>query len=67
MQRAELAFRAVGFEVIPAATDHRVLEARGSSILNWLPDAGSMAASSAALRERLGLIYYRYKGWLPAE
>jgi len=66
MHRAEAVFRAVGFEVIPAATDHRVLEARGSSLLNWLPDAGAMAASSAALRERMGMLYYRFKGWLPA-
>ena len=66
MPRAAAVFRAVGFDVIPAATDHRVLDAPGSSILNWLPDATAMASTSNAIRERLGLVDYRWRGWLPA-
>ena len=32
-------------------------------LLDWLPDAEALAASTRALKEYLGLWVYRYRGW----
>ena len=62
MRRAEAAFRAVGLDVVPAATDHEVVE-EAPTALDYLPDASALADSSRALKEHLGLFVYRLRGW----
>jgi uncharacterized SAM-binding protein YcdF (DUF218 family) len=62
MRRAEAAFRAVGLEVVPAATDHEVV-AQDRTVLDYLPDAQALADSSRALKELLGLFVYSLRGW----
>lgn len=63
MRRAAASFRAVGIEVIPAATDHEVVADGPLTPLDFLPDADALEASSRALKERLGLWVYRQRGW----
>lgn len=63
MRRAEATFRAAGVSVVPAPTDYEVLAAPERTLLDYLPDAQSLAASSEALREYLGLWVYRWRGW----
>lgn len=62
MRRAEAAFRAVGLEVVPAATDYEVVE-QGDTALDYMPDAQALADSSRAFKEILGLFVYRLRGW----
>ena len=66
MTRAEGAFRQVGFEVIPAATDY-VPRRPGSPltplILRLLPDVGALERSTMAYKEHVGLLVYRLRGW----
>jgi uncharacterized SAM-binding protein YcdF (DUF218 family) len=62
MRRAEATFRAVGLDVVPAATDHEVVE-RAPTVLDYLPDAQALADSSRAVKEGLGLFVYRLRGW----
>ena len=62
MPRALATFRAAGVDAIPAATDFEVMP-RPRVLLDWLPDAEALAASTRALKEYLGLWVYRYRGW----
>lgn len=56
MPRAQRAFAAAGFEVVPAATTYFV---RGpATALSWLPSTGGLRKSYLALHEWLGLAWY---------
>jgi len=62
MRRALASFQLLGVDAVPAATDFEVNgQTRG---LDWLPDAEALAASSRALREYLGYVVYRWRGWV---
>jgi uncharacterized SAM-binding protein YcdF (DUF218 family) len=61
MRRALASFAGLGLNLRPAATDFS--EPPVDAILRWLPDAKALAASTAALREYLGLWVYRWRGW----
>lgn len=62
MQRAQATFRALGVEVIPAPTDHH-LTADEFPSMNWLPKAEALEHSTRALKEYLGWVVYRLRGW----
>jgi uncharacterized SAM-binding protein YcdF (DUF218 family) len=64
MPRALRAFRAVGLDVAPAPTDYRGVRSPGSFSL--LPEAEALDASTAAIHEWVGRLYYRWRGWLDA-
>ena len=63
MPRALAAFRHVGLNVIPAATDIRVVYPLYTSALDFLPDAGALAQTTQAIKEWIGLAVYRARGW----
>ena len=71
MPRAEAVFGKVGLEVIPAPTDYtpprkptgRKYGLGRPWILRLLPHTGALATSTKALREYLGLLVYRLRGW----
>lgn len=62
MPRALATFHAAGVDAIPAPTDFEVTP-RPRVLLDWLPDAGALAASTRALKEYLGFWVYRWRGW----
>lgn len=68
MPRAAGLFRHQGFDVIPYATDFRVVELskdadRGAwSALDFLPRASSLAYTTRIVREWLGIAVYRARG-----
>lgn len=62
MPRASAAFRKLGFYVIPAAADFQSEDDEGL-LLGFLPDVRSLAKSELALKEWLGLVVYRLRGW----
>ena len=69
MQRAEAAFRRAGLDVIPAVADYRPIPpgydaGHRPSILSLLPTANSLGRSSRALKEHLGFLVYRLRGWV---
>ncbi|RCX32231.1 YdcF family protein [Thioalbus denitrificans] len=66
MPRALGAFRAVGIEAVPSATDYRASQASSATLLDYLPDAKSLYRSSVAVKEYLGYRYYRLRGWIAA-
>ena len=72
MPRSLLIFKRQRITALPAPTDFIVTfndlkEQRNSSqatILNMLPDVDRLQTSTRALKEYVGLIVYRLKGWL---
>ena len=64
MARAEAVFTKLGIDVIPAATDYQVSSRTEGAFLDWLPDAGALASSTFGLKEYLGRLVYRWRGWL---
>ncbi len=51
----QAAFAGTGIELVPASTDAEALGDELDPVLQWLPDAGSLAWSSRAMKEYLGL------------
>ncbi|MEH6587361.1 MAG: YdcF family protein [Halioglobus sp.] len=63
MGRAVPLFERQGFEVIPAPTDFQRLVGK-PLVPRWLPTADDLGRTTAAIKEYVGFIYYRAKGWL---
>jgi uncharacterized SAM-binding protein YcdF (DUF218 family) len=63
MPRALAAFKRAGIDVTPATTDVQVLYPLYDSAFDFLPDAGALARTTDAIREWIGLIVYRLRGW----
>lgn len=59
MPRAAMAFRAAGFDVVPAPTAYSVHGAIG--LLDFLPSAGAMLESEHFMHEVIGTLWYRLK------
>lgn len=69
MPRAKKVFEKLGIAVIPAPTDF-LSSPMGSNnfnlanvLLKLIPDAKSMALTTMALKEYLGLVIYQIRGW----
>lgn len=63
MPRALAVFRKAGFHVAPAATDFRARPYLEGGVLALLPDAQALADSTVAIKEWVGLLVYRMRGW----
>ena len=63
MPRAAAVFRKAGVDFVPAPTDFRIA-ARPFSPWRLLPDMEALDASSRAVKEYVGLVVYRLRGWL---
>lgn len=61
MPRALSAFKHVGIEVLPAPMGHRTGHEIGYIFRDFLPNAGSLAATSASLHELIGQVWYRLR------
>ncbi|MEN6547506.1 MAG: YdcF family protein [Armatimonadia bacterium] len=63
MRRSMACLRKVGLEAIPYGVDIR--NHRGeANPLGWFPNASRLDDSSAAIREYIGLVVYRLKGYI---
>lgn len=63
MRRSVPLFEAQGFEVIPAPTDFQRLVGV-PTVPRWLPTADDLTRSTYAIREWVGYLVYRWRGWL---
>ncbi|MFB2937711.1 YdcF family protein [Aerosakkonemataceae cyanobacterium BLCC-F154] len=63
-------FKRQGIDAIPAPTDFITIEQDPNqntwqgAVLEFLPDAGRLANSTRALKEYIGIVIYRLRGWL---
>jgi len=73
MPRAVGLFEQQGLEVIPMPTDYIVTQAgwerlsqanAGVQLINLVPSVDDLALTTRALKEYLGLLVYRLRGWL---
>ncbi|ABL66584.1 YdcF family protein [Chlorobium phaeobacteroides] len=62
MHRSVLLFRREGLRVIPFPVDFSFGGPESLTVLSFLPDAGALRLSERALRELLGIAFYRVKG-----
>ena len=63
MPRAVAAFKSVGVTVFPVSTDVRVVDQRGITPMDFLPDAAALSMTSDAIREWIGQMVYAWQGW----
>jgi uncharacterized SAM-binding protein YcdF (DUF218 family) len=59
MKRALLSFKKVGLDVIPYPAGFRSKNAQNVGWIGYLPRSGSLEATSDALHEYLGILFYR--------
>lgn len=64
MSRALATFRTIGIQAIPSPTDYTVIDSEKLSIFDFLPDAEALAGTTQAIKEYLGLMVYRWRGWI---
>lgn len=63
MRRAVPLFERQGLEVIPAPTDFQRVVGH-AAVPRWLPSADDLVRTTTALREYVGYLVYRYRGWI---
>ena len=64
MPRALATFRTMGIKAIPSPTDYRVVDREKFTVFDLLPDAEALAGTTQAIKEYLGLMVYRWRGWI---
>lgn len=64
MHRALATFRSAGIHAIPSPTDYRVVNQEEFTILSFLPDTEALAGTTRAVKEYLGFLVYRWRGWI---
>lgn len=72
MPRSVLIFRHQKINIIPAPTDFLVTEQNSqkytysleSKVISFLPDTGSLHRTTRAIKEYIGTVVYRLRGWL---
>lgn len=64
MPRAIATFRSAQVRAFPAPTDFEVVESPQARTHPWLPDNEAFWQSGRALREYVGMAWYRWKGWI---
>ena len=64
MPRASAVFRAQGIDVIPAPVDVQVTESDTPRVFYWIPSAHALSATTSALKEYMGFLYYRLRGYI---
>lgn len=62
MPRAQIEFRAAGFEICPLSTDRRAVRARG--IYALLPRVSAQMKTQAALHETAGIAHHYVRAWV---
>lgn len=63
MPRAVAAFQVLGIDAIPVSTDIRVVDSGKLVVMDFFPDAHALAMTSDAIREYMGLVVYKIRGW----
>ena len=64
MPRALATFRTAGVDATPSPSGYSVADYHRPAILNWIPSLGNLGKMQAWMHEKLGIIVYRYRGWI---
>jgi uncharacterized SAM-binding protein YcdF (DUF218 family) len=71
MPRSVAIFEKLGFEVIPAPTDFYITDGSVTgtqrtlvgNLLDLVPETGRLASTTEAIKEYIGILVYRLRGW----
>jgi uncharacterized SAM-binding protein YcdF (DUF218 family) len=63
MPRAVAAFDRAGVSVFPVSTDIHATYVADYSFMDFLPNAGALSQTTNVLREWMGQMVYRWRGW----
>ena len=61
MPRAMAVFRRAGLPVVASTADVHIVE--GANPFALLPESGALGATTNAMKEWIGLVVYRFRGW----
>jgi len=64
MPRALATFRSAGIEATPAATDFEAAHGGPPGLADWAADPAALAVTTRALKEYVGWLVYRSRGWI---
>ncbi len=64
MPRAYATFKKIGIDAIPAPTDFNVTDSDRPDIYSWIPSTSALVANTRVLHEYLGMLAYRWRGWV---
>ncbi len=63
MPRSFAVLRALGVDIVPAATDFEVADGP-RTVLSWIPNSQALQRSTYALHEWIGIAVYRLRSWI---
>ncbi len=63
MRRAMASFRKAGVSATAAPADIQARTPVYDSVLDFLPNADALATTTSIVKEMIGLLYYRLRGW----
>jgi uncharacterized SAM-binding protein YcdF (DUF218 family) len=63
MPRALSTFKVLGINAIPVSVDQRTVDGGRLALMDFFPSAGALAMTSEAIREYMGLVVYKLRGW----
>jgi uncharacterized SAM-binding protein YcdF (DUF218 family) len=64
MPRAIETFQHVGLDAVPSPSAYSVAAYARPAFLEWWPTLGNLSRSQAVVKEYLGIIVYRLRGWI---
>lgn len=64
MPRALATFRTLGINAIPSPTDYLATNRKKYEIKDFLPNIDALKDTSLAVKEYLGMMAYRWRGWI---
>ena len=67
MPRALATFRSAGIEATPAPTDFEASGSGPPGLANWAADPAALAVTTRTLKEYVGWLVYRSRGWIAGD
>lgn len=64
MPRALATFRTAGIDAVPSPSSYSIADYTRPRILDWVPSVGNLVRMQAVIHENLGILVYRYRGWI---
>ena len=64
MPRAIKTFQHVGLDAIPSPSGYSVAAYSRPAFLDWWPRLGNLSKAQAVVKENLGILVYRFRGWI---
>ena len=64
MPRALATFRTLGINAVPSPSEFSTVDYSRPPILEWIPSLGNFGKIQAVIREKIGILVYRCRGWI---